>query len=168
MNEIQLDLERPGNHLIFDVERFSRYAIPIDILEAHYEELAPFKHLNRLKPDWGAYATMQERGELLFVTARKKTRPSHLVGYMIMVVRPHLHYQDVLVAVDDIHYLMPNFRGAGWGKKMIAFAEAEAAKMGAKIFSTRCKAKSDHGHIFESMGYELTDLVYIKDLTNVG
>jgi GNAT superfamily N-acetyltransferase len=154
--------------LTFDIERLSRYSIPPALLEAHYKELAPLQHINKLKPDWEAYSHMQQLGDLLFVTARITTRPCHMVGYMVLVVRPHLHYGDVLVAIDDIHYLAPEYRGAGWGKKLIEFAEQAAANMGAKIFSVRCKAKSNHGYIFESLGYELTDLVYIKDLTNVG
>ncbi len=133
-------------------------------MRAHYEEVAPMKDINKMAPDWANYREMQDMGQLIFLTARN--HDGEMVGYMVVVVRPHLHYRRTKVAIDDLHYLAPEYRGAGWGKKMISFAEQQAAKKGAKVFSMRCKAESNHGYIFESLGYKLTDLVYLKDLTD--
>jgi GNAT superfamily N-acetyltransferase len=149
----------------FAVEILTKTSIPKALMKAHYEELAPMKHLLALDPDWSAYFRMQALGELVFVTLRRDS-DDEMIGYMIMVVKPHLHYRGAKLAIDDLHYLLPEYRGQGWGKKLIAFAEGEAKQAGAKIFSMRTKVGKDHSYIFEAMGYELTDLVYIKDLTN--
>jgi len=110
------------------------------------------------------YERLQKEGRLIFVVARDHERV--MVGYVFVVLKQHPHYKTVTVAVDDMHFLCPHYRKGLNGKKMLQFAEAEAAKRGAKVFTMRCKADHDHGKIFESMGYELTDLVYVKDLTN--
>jgi GNAT superfamily N-acetyltransferase len=83
-------------------------------------------------------------------------------------MKPHLHYSATQVAINDVHFLRREYRGLGAGKAMIAFAEGAARAAGAKLFSMRCKAapEKDHGHIFTGMGYTLTDLVYVKDLTH--
>lgn len=118
-----------------------------------------------LEPDWAEYQRLQEKGQLIFVAARSKR--GRVAGYAIIVLRPHMHYAGAKVAYDDAHYLAPKYRSQGWGKKMIQYAEKVALAAGAKVFSMRTKAgEHNHGHIFESMGYQLTDLVYLKDLTN--
>jgi GNAT superfamily N-acetyltransferase len=152
-----------GNNLSFAVEPLTITSVPADMMQAHYEESAKFKGVLKLHPNWGEYLGMQAKGELVFVVARINT---FVVGYMVIVVKPHLHYVDVKLAVDDLHYLMPEYRGQGWGKSMIMFAEKAARQAGATVFSMRCKAAQNHGYIFESLGYELTDLVYVKDLTH--
>lgn len=140
------------------------------MMRRHYEEVtrAPLKNVLKIDPWWAEYLEIQDSGELVLVAAWDATVavPAPLVGYIILIVRPHLHYSGVTVAVNDLHYLYPEYRGAGWGKKMIEFAEDCAKKKGAKLFSMRTKAALSHGHIFEAMGYHLTDLVYVKDLTN--
>lgn len=67
---------------------------------------------------------------------------------------------------------MPRFRGLGVGKDLIAFSESVAAMCGAQMFVLREKydmgvERERHAHIFKSLGYELTDLVYTKDISNV-
>ncbi len=161
-----------GDSVIFGVESLNEHVIPKELMRAHYAETAPMKDIHKMAPDWDNYREMQDLDQLIFVTARTQQAPPcapvvyDIVGYMVVVIRPHLHYRKTKVAIDDLHYLAPEYRGAGWGKKMIAFAEQKAKEAGAKVFSMRCKAESNHGYIFESLGYKLTDLVYLKDLTD--
>lgn len=134
------------------------------MLADHYAENAPMKDVLKLKPDWAFYMEEQKFGRFLFITARART--GEIVGYTALLLRRHPHYADTIVAVDDVHYLMPAYRGQGYGKHLIAFSETAARERGARLFSMRCKADQDHGFIFESLGYRLTDLVYIKELTD--
>jgi GNAT superfamily N-acetyltransferase len=149
----------------FTVETFYPHTIPAWMLADHYEENAPMKEQLKLAPDWSRYMEAQRRGEFLFLACRD-AQTKDLVGYMAMFLHPHPHYRDTKVAVDDVHYLMPQYRGLGAGKAMIEIAENCAKERGATMFSMRCKAAQDHGAIFKKLGYELTDLVYIKDLTH--
>lgn len=133
------------------------------MLADHYAEIAPMKQRFKLEPDWQEYLDEQRDGRLLFITARSA---GELVGYMGVFLRPHLHYRKTIVAVDDLHYLMPMYRGLGFGKHLIEFGETAARARGATVFSMRCKAEHNHGAIFEKLGYQLSDLVFIKDLTH--
>ena len=163
MNIIAADFERET--LEFGVEHFSKDSIPRELLEAHHAEVGVLKDVLALEPDWSEYEILQHKGQLIFVTAR--SRRDRVAGYALIVLRPHLHYAGAKVAYDDAHYLAPKYRSQGWGKKLIQYAEKVALAAGAKVFSMRTKAgSSNHGHIFESMGYQLTDLVYLKDLSN--
>jgi GNAT superfamily N-acetyltransferase len=148
----------------FAVEQLSQNLIPGWMLLDHYDENAPIKRVFKQDLDWSRYMQAQDKGEFFLVTARIGL--GRMVGYMAMFLQPHLHYRQTKVACDDAHYLMPEYRGQGAGKAMIAFAEKMAAERGATVFSMRCKAEQSHAHIFESLGYKLTDLVFLKELSH--
>jgi GNAT superfamily N-acetyltransferase len=148
----------------FAVEQLSQNLIPGWMMLDHYEENAPIKRVFKQDLDWTRYMQAQDKGEFFLVTARIGL--GRMVGYMAMFLQPHLHYKQTKVACDDAHYLMPEYRGQGAGKAMIAFAEKMAAERGATVFSMRCKAEQSHAHIFESLGYKLTDLVFLKELSH--
>jgi GNAT superfamily N-acetyltransferase len=148
----------------FAVEQLSQNLIPGWMLLDHYDENAPIKRVFKQELDWTRYMQAQDKGEFFLVTARIGL--GRMVGYMAMFLQPHLHYKQTKVACDDAHYLMPEYRGQGAGKAMIAFAEKTAAERGATVFSMRCKAEQSHAHIFESLGYKLTDLVFLKELSH--
>lgn len=133
-------------------------------MEAHYDEVARLKAvLGRPDIDLEKYRELQRKGELALIGAYCGDA---MVGYVFVVLSQHPHYKSVKVAVDDMHYLSPEYRQGMTGKTMLEVAEARARTMGAKVFTMRCKAGSGHGILFERMGYELTDLVYVKDLTH--
>ncbi|HWS65711.1 MAG TPA: GNAT family N-acetyltransferase [Steroidobacteraceae bacterium] len=154
------------NEVKFSVEMLRPGLIPAWMINDHFQENA--KHRNvfeRVDPDWDYYAEIQRKGELVMVIARDE-KTLELVGYIALVLRPHPHYRTVKVAVDDLHYLLPSRRGLGAGKRMLQYAESAAREAGAQVFSMRHKAAQDHGHIFRALGYELTDMVYTKDIRN--
>lgn len=136
---------------------------------AHYTEIATQKDvLNQPEPDWGMYVAQEEAGNLILVVARD---PFGIIqGYCVLLLQQHPHYASVRVASDDLHYLEPRYRGVGTGKDMLYFAEKCAREAGASMMKLRLKAEKrpEDGKIFESMGYELTDLVYTKDIRDVG
>lgn len=151
--------------IVFAAERLNRSTQPPAwMLHDHYVENAPLKDTLKLDPDWSRYFEAQEKGEFLWVTARQA---GSIVGYMAVFLHPHPHYKGTIVAVDDVHYLMPVHRGNGNGKALIAFAEKAAFERGARVFSMRTKAEQSHGPLFEKLGYRLVDLVYVKELTDV-
>lgn len=131
----------------------------------HYNEVGTQKHvLRRPSPDWNFYMAEQKAGRFLLLVARNDT--GDVAGYVTMFVRRHPHY-DTIIANNDLTYLMPQYRSMGNGKAMIKEAERIATEMGASLFFWRTKkGKSEHGYIFESLGHELTELVYTKDLTD--
>jgi GNAT superfamily N-acetyltransferase len=139
----------------------SAYAEATELLQKHWGEVAPYRDLCRLNPDLPTYQAMAHK--LCLITARIDGR---LVGYIMFVIAPHLHYRDVLMATDDLHFLDPACRKTGIGLKMFAFAEKVMRGKGVQIMTLRTKAdpRLNHGAIFEHLGYDQQDIVYTKRL----
>lgn len=152
--------------ITFRVEPVIPGQMPGWLVGDHFNEVGTLKDITqRPNIDYKRYIEAQKRGEFLLVVARDGE--NNMVGYVALFVQPHPHYAHIKAAVDDAHYLIPRYRGMRLGKAMIEFAYRAAANMGAKIFVGRCKASSNHGKIYEEMGFELSDLVYVRDLTDV-
>ena len=130
------------------------------LTEMHYDEIAPYPDLFKLKPDLEAYRNMEKAGALVIITARND---GILVGYFLMIVRAHPHYCDVVVALEDMKFVHPNYRGIT-GLRMIKYAEEVARELGCKVIVQRSKAKSEHGAMYRRLGYDLLDEVYMKRL----
>ncbi len=146
----------------FAVEKFSDTVVEAsELLRLHYAEIAPYQDLFKLNPDIATYMKLQATGILYIVTARSAGK---LVGYVSLIVKEHVHYKDVLMATDDIHFLHPDWRKGGTGLRMLKFAEQKMREMGVKVMALRTKVASNHGVLFERLGYEPMDVVYLKRL----
>ena len=147
----------------FAVEKFSDvYPAALDLLKLHYAEIAPMKDLFRLNPDLITYRKLELMGILYIITARDDGR---LVGYVSLIVKEHLHYKDVLMATDDIHFLHPDYRHGRVGIEMLLFAEKQMKTLGVKVMALRAKKASGHDPLYERLlGYEAMDVVYLKRL----
>lgn len=149
----------------FAVENFSDvYEEAFELLQIHYEEIAPYKHIFKLNPDLGYYRALAQSGNLCIVTARNS---SVLIGYIVMLIKQHIHYKDTLVATDDIHFIHPAYRKGSLGSRLMLAAEKEMLKRHVKIMFLRTKAASNHGVLFERLGYSPIDIVYGKELMGV-
>lgn len=142
----------------FAVEAFEgAYSEAGPLMELHWREIARNKALLVLNPDEGLYRKMQPN--LLLVTARCAGR---LVGYFLWVLMTHLHYKHVLVAEEDLHFLLPEYRRGLTGYKFIKAACVAAHARGAKLLVMREKIGHEHPALMERLGFKATDTVYTK------
>jgi hypothetical protein len=130
------------------------------LLDRHYDEIAQFKDVQKLDPDWDAYAALERAGKLWVMTVRDR---GSMIGYIVMLVGRSLHYK-LVVASEDIHYLLPAYRRGLTGYKLIAKAKQAMKERGAQLVIMRCNAGQAHGALFERLGAELQDLVYVFKL----
>jgi hypothetical protein len=129
----------------------------LPLLERHYEEIAQFKSVQKLDPDWDAYEALQRAGKLWVMTARDN---GVLVGYIVMIVTTDMHYRKLLRAVEDIHFILPEYRKGLTGYKMLARTVQAMRERGVGTVTFRTKANANHGVLFERLGGVLHDLVY--------
>ena len=129
----------------------------LPLLDRHYEEIAQFKGVQKLDPDWETYDAMERSGHLWVMTVRDR---GQLVGYMVMVINRALHYKSLLMATEDIHYLAPEYRKGLTGYRLLAKTRQAMKDKGAKMATMRCKAGQSHAALFERLGGELSDMVY--------
>ena len=77
------------------------------LLDIHYQELALNKDKVPLDPQWDLYENHEDSGRLVYVTLREE---GELIGYVISIVAPGLHYKTCLTAHMDILFVRPDKR----------------------------------------------------------
>ena len=129
------------------------------MFEKHWEEVAINKDKIKLNPDYKQYETLQELGTLALFTARDDGK---LVGYSVFFMVPHLHYSDHRFAMNDIIFLMPEYRATMLGAQLVQFAEDELKSVGIDYISYHFKTHLPYGKGLEFMGYEHSENLFGK------
>jgi GNAT superfamily N-acetyltransferase len=124
----------------------------------HYEELSVTKTIP-LEPAYDVYLQLENNGVLKAVTCRKD---NELIGYILFIVTPHLHYKSCLTAVEDIYFLKKEHRKGRIGIKLFQFAEEylKSLHVNRVIFGT--KVHLDNSKLFEYLGYSFFEKLYSK------
>jgi L-amino acid N-acyltransferase YncA len=126
---------------------------------AHWDEIAVEKHRMPMRPDVAAYQRLEAAGQLQILVARDDGR---MVGYLLTVIRPHLHYADVLCGFEDAYFLAKSHRRGMTGIKLIKEAIRHMQAAGAQKAFFMTKAALDMGAIFERLGFTKCDILYSK------
>jgi len=132
------------------------------LLEAHWREIAPYQDQFPLRPDYEKYKMLDAAGMAHVVTARSD---GELIGYSISFVMPHLHYQDCIIAMNDILFLKNEYRRGTTGKKLIAFAEQDLQKRGVHRMIIHVKTQHDFSPLLVRMGFTETERNFEKLLS---
>lgn len=127
------------------------------LLDRHYEEIAQFKEVQKLDPDWNAYERAEEAGRLWVMTARCE---GVMIGYIVMFLMRDMHYKSMLRATEDIHFILPEYRKGLLGYRLLLRMKQAMQEKGVQTITLRTKANADHGVLFERLGGVLHDLVY--------
>jgi len=129
------------------------------LFEKHWEEVAICKEKIKLNPDYAKYKAMQGTGMLAMFTARDEGR---LVGYSVFFMMPHMHYQDHTFAMNDIIFLLPEYRDTMIGAELVTFAEAQLKTVGVSYISYHFKAHLPFGKGFKFLGYDHAENMFGK------
>lgn len=145
--------------MTFQIESVEKWASECGpLVYAHWQELGMDLDLP-IAPAYQKMKAMEDLGMFKVITVRESGR---LVGYLLAVFSPHLHYTNSApMFLVDAYYISPESR-TGTGAKLIRFTESTAKRLGAiKIYLT-CKIHRDHTKLFEALGYQLSDYCFIK------
>ncbi len=91
----------------------------------HWRELALNKDVIPLDPDWDKYYRLDVEGVLRVLTARLSS--GQLVGYVFLMVGPHLHYMSTNWGHVDMFWTDPIIR-TGWTGVRLFKAMLQGAK----------------------------------------
>lgn len=154
--------------LAFRWERFSGLAKELaPLFLEHWREIALNQDDVPLDPDYDKYLNCELAGLLHVLAARAE---GQLVGYIICLAGPHLHYASTPWCMVDLIYLQPAFR-VGWnGVRLMKRFEAGMVKLGVKVihiaeklhFSETHEHHRKVGALFEFLGYNPIEQVYAK------
>lgn len=128
------------------------------LIPAHYEELCVTKDFP-VEPDFVAYDRLNKAGMLKAITCRSD---GELIGYIIFVVQPHLHYMSCITAFEDLYYVKKEYRKGRTGIKLFQFSELVLKGAGVKRIIMHTKIHLDNSRLFEYLGYKNTDKLFTK------
>ena len=128
------------------------------LLIDHYHEIARNQDFVKLKPNFEQYVNLDRAGCLSTVTVRDE---GELVGYFITFILPNMHYQDNVLAMNDVLFLDKRLRGKIVGLKMIKYAQDVLKnKYKVQVLQIGMKLAHDFGPMLERMGYTEIERIY--------
>lgn len=143
-----------------DVDGFSVLNEMDELFPAHYEELCVTKEFE-YDPDYDAYRRLAQAGMLRCITCRAD---GELIGYIIFIIGPHLHYKSCITATEDIYFIRKDYRKGRIGIKLFQYAEQVLKERGIQRIVMHTKVHLDNSRLFEYLGYKQTDKVFTKIL----
>jgi len=127
-----------------------------ELHQDHYEEITTHKHLKKLKPDYDAYYKLEKKGNLRVMTVR--TDDNILIGYFVTFIQRHIHYTDVVYALNDILYIHPGHRGGTVGYRLMKEALQDLRdNTGANILCIHMKVEYPFRGLLHKLGFSLTE-----------
>lgn len=143
-----------------DVDGFKFLKEIEQLFPEHYEELCVTKDFP-YEPDYDSYKRMAELGMLRCIICRDDSK---LIGYMIFIITPHLHYKSCKTAMEDIYFVAKEYRKGRIGIKLFQYAEKVLKHCGVQRIVMHTKVHLDNSKLFEYLGYKMTDKVFTKML----
>jgi len=129
------------------------------LLLEHWQEVAKHKELMVLDPDWDKYQKLTDEGTMFSLVLRKD---GALVGYSANILGPHLHYQGLTVAINDVLYVAPGNRGAA-ALRLMAETRTLAKTKGARAMLWHAKPGTSLSSLLRKSA-TLQDEVYLQPL----
>ena len=128
------------------------------LFPAHYDELCVTKDFP-LEPDYEAYTNLINGGMLRSITCRCD---GELIGYILFIIQPHLHYKSCKTAFEDIYFVKKEYRKGRVGIKLFQFAEKALRFIGVNRIIIHTKIHLDNSRLLEYLDYKHTDKLFTK------
>lgn len=160
-------LVQPEDGITLQWERVSTLAKEITpLFREHWREIALYQDSVPLEPNWDLYFQYEILGLLQVLTVRAD---GLLVGYVFLIITPHLHYASTIYAHCDMFWLRPSFRRGLLGYQMLkqAVEKAEALKVTVMYVAIKkhfLKSRGTIGKLLERLGFSAEETVYYKQL----
>jgi GNAT superfamily N-acetyltransferase len=120
------------------------YNIPVSVffkegaglLIEHWQTLANNPNEILLNPDIERYQSLQDAGILHNIVAYEE---DNMVGYVVLLIMPHLHYKDDKFAMVDVLFTSPSARNSKLGITLINRTEelCKAEKVSVLTYHTK-------------------------------
>ena len=131
------------------------------LIPEHYDELCVTKDFP-LMPDYEAYEKLRQLNMLRCITCRFDGK---LIGYIIFIIQPHLHYKTCKTAFEDMYFIKKEYRQGRIGIKLFTYAEKVLRYCGVNRIILHTKVHLDNSRLFEYLKYKHTDKMFTKVLS---
>ena len=112
-----------------------------------------------LYPSIEGYIELEKKSALAIFTLRHKGK---LIGYSFFLVYPHLHRQQITVAVNDLFFITHSHRKGWLASKFIKYFEPILFANGISQIMMRTKSRSSFAPLLKRCGYAEEEISYIK------
>lgn len=129
------------------------------LLQNHWSEISYYKDIE-LNPDYELYIKMQEFKSIRCYIAR--CEDNKMIGYAVFFIKNHPHYKQSLMAIQDIIFFDPQYRGRGM--LFIMWCDEQLKNIGVQVVSHHVKFSYDWSKSLERIGYEKQDIILTKRL----
>jgi len=126
----------------------------------HNEEVVQNLQIKEPDIDWDTYQKMTDSGSCITVVARD----DGIAGYIVNFLYYHPHYKTVKSAINDMIYVLPEYRNQGVASRLLEKTEEELKKRDVKIYNLNSINKHDFSHLMEERGFESTETTWEKIL----
>ncbi len=156
---------RPETAVTLQWERFGLIAKEFPVLfKQHWAEIALNQDKIPLDPNWEQYFNFDLADVLNVLTVRAN---GVLVGYVFVLVFPHLHYCSTAWAQTDMFWLDPAYRQGWTGVKMFRETERHVKARGCKVLHVVVKlhfeaGRGTLGKVLQRLGYKAVETVWGK------
>lgn len=150
-------------NLTFQSERWPEIFDELQrLVPIQWREIALDQQEIPLDPDWQRYAEWDRTGNLAITTVRDN---GVLAGWHISMIGLHPHYQTTLFGMQDLYYVLPEYRRFPTvGMRLFMAMEDAMRKHGVKEIIGNTKAHFDKSPLFERLGWRRTGIIYSKVL----
>ncbi len=128
------------------------------MLQMNHAEAQQDTYGTELDPDWDQYRQMEAVGLLKIFTIRDE---GILVGYDIFIVGPHRHAVGSRVAINDMTYVLPEYRGIQ-AVMLIKKSDKALKEMGASLVVRHAQCNTQVHSLLERMDYRPSELMMIR------
>jgi len=128
------------------------------LFDQHKEEVGSFGDIP-VDPDWRTYTKLCDVGLVHILTLRHTLE---LVGYYIVMINRHLHY-NIIIAENDIVFIRPDHRGM-IAVRFLKWIDAYLKRQGVNYAHVGVKPIRDFSPILKRMGYKTMEVRYYKEL----
>jgi GNAT superfamily N-acetyltransferase len=145
----------------FKVEKFAVVRSELEgLIHQHWREVSG-DAFRPLDINWPQYYVLDQAGMLFVLTARVEGR---MIGYVIHLLYRPLHYRYSLMASDDAHFLLPEYRRGTAAWRMFKAVEQQLRQLGVDIvtYHTKYRADIDRSKVFERLGYTQHEKIMVK------
>jgi len=145
------------NYRVEPLESFLSEAIPL--FHANNKEINLFD--KDLDLDFQTYLELDKAGILKCFTVRSNTK---LVGYALFSKVNNAQHKDMVVAHQDVIYIMPEYRLSGI--KLLRYTEKVFKEEGVDYIFQAAPKISRFGKVLERLGYTELETIYTRKLSN--
>lgn len=143
-------------------EEAGRELLPL--MRLHWKEKFAWRDVVEMDVDWARLFEMERRGMLHLLVVRAD---GVAVGYMPMMIAPHIMSGKLLMAVIETYVMHPAYRDGWTLVKMLKRCSKKAKALGASVITCR-DSDGDLKHVMRRLGFGMPETTYFKrlDLTD--